>query len=97
MQGATSTSSRQASQHACIFVSLLSHSAQPVHAAGQRDCPFGDAVLAFNDCTVASETCEELFTPAAQNIALALAGVDIITNGSGSHHQVCFCSQLAAL
>ena len=55
---------------------------------GQRDCPFGDAVLAFGDCTVASETCEELFTPAAQNIHLALAGVDIVTNGSGSHHQV---------
>ena len=45
-------------------------------------------MLAFGDCTVASETCEELFTPAAQNIHLALAGVDIITNGSGSHHQV---------
>ena len=56
---------------------------------GQSDCPIGDAVLVFNDCVLASETCEELFTPAAQNIGLALAGVEVITNGSGSHHQVC--------
>ena len=67
----------------CRPVLLLTH-----HLPGQRACPFGDAVLAFGDCTVASETCEELFTPAAQNIHLALAGVDIVTNGSGSHHQV---------
>ncbi|KAK9793458.1 hypothetical protein WJX73_010827 [Symbiochloris irregularis] len=55
---------------------------------GQRQCPFGDGVLAFRDCLLASETCEELFTPAAQNIGLALAGVEIVTNGSGSHHQL---------
>ncbi len=35
-----------------------------------------------------AETCEELFTPEAPHIQLALAGVEIITNGSGSHHQL---------
>ncbi len=55
---------------------------------GQRTCPFGDAALALNDAVLAPETCEELFTPAAPHITLALSGVEIITNGSGSHHQV---------
>lgn len=55
---------------------------------GQRSCPMGDAALALNDAVLAAETCEELFTPAAPHIALALSGVEIITNGSGSHHQV---------
>ena len=55
---------------------------------GQRTCPLGDAALALNDAVLAAETCEELFTPAAPHIALALSGVEIITNGSGSHHQV---------
>eukprot|EP00967_Tisochrysis_lutea_P131387 scaffold228325_cov26-Tisochrysis_lutea.AAC.1 len=36
----------------------------------------------------AAETCEELFTPQAPHINLALAGVEIISNGSGSHHQL---------
>ena len=37
---------------------------------------------------LAAETCEELFTPQAPHIGLALAGVEIISNGSGSHHQL---------
>eukprot|EP00897_Mesotaenium_endlicherianum_P003817 jgi/Mesen1/3463/ME000194S02601 len=55
---------------------------------GQHSVPFGDACLAFNDTTLASETCEELFTPAAPHIQLALNGVEIVANGSGSHHQL---------
>jgi NAD+ synthase (glutamine-hydrolysing) len=55
---------------------------------GQTTCPIGDAYIQFTDATLASETCEELFTPAAPHIDLALAGVEIITNGSGSHHQL---------
>ena len=50
--------------------------------------PFGDAVLRFEDTMVASETCEELFTPDAPHIRLALSGVEIFTNGSGSHHEL---------
>lgn len=57
-------------------------------ATGQKSCPIGDGYLQFVDATLAAETCEELFTPAAPHIDLALAGVQIITNGSGSHHQL---------
>lgn len=49
---------------------------------------FGDAVLQFLDTIVASETCEELFTPDAPHIRLALSGAEMFTNGSGSHHQL---------
>lgn len=48
----------------------------------------GDLVLSLRDATIACETCEELFTPLAPHIASALNGVDIISNGSGSHHQL---------
>jgi NAD+ synthase (glutamine-hydrolysing) len=55
----------------------------------QTAAPFGIAILKTIDgVTIASETCEELFTPLSPNIALALSGVDIISNGSGSHHQL---------
>lgn len=50
-------------------------------------CPIGQAIVEFNDgVTVGCETCEELWTPHATNIDLCLEGVDIIGNGSGSHH-----------
>jgi len=55
---------------------------------GQLSVPFGDAALQFSDGSLGSETCEELFTPAAPHIDLALNGVEIISNGSGSHHQL---------
>jgi NAD+ synthase (glutamine-hydrolysing) len=40
------------------------------------------------DCSVGCETCEELFTPDSPNINLALNGVEIVGNGSGSHHEL---------
>lgn len=50
-------------------------------------CPIGPAILECSDgVTLACETCEELWTPSASNITLGLEGVDIIGNGSGSHH-----------
>jgi len=55
---------------------------------GQLYVPFGDAALEFLDASLASETCEELFTPAAPHIQLALSGVEVFSNGSGSHHQL---------
>ena len=55
---------------------------------GQQMCPIGDAALIFNDTSIASETCEELFTPNAPHIRSCLAGVEVISNGSGSHHQL---------
>lgn len=57
-------------------------------ATGQLYVPFGDATLEFLDASLASETCEELFTPSAPHIQLALSGVEVISNGSGSHHQL---------
>jgi NAD+ synthase (glutamine-hydrolysing) len=55
---------------------------------GQNTVPFGLAVIEFNDAVVATETCEELFTPDSPHIELALNGVEIILNGSGSHHSL---------
>ncbi|EFJ27546.1 hypothetical protein SELMODRAFT_95570 [Selaginella moellendorffii] len=54
----------------------------------QRTVPFGDAYLSFQDTDLASECCEELFTPKQASSGLALHGVQIISNGSGSHHQL---------
>ena len=51
-------------------------------------CPLGFAAIATADTVVGSETCEELFTPHSPHIPLALDGVEIISNGSGSHHQL---------
>mmetsp|Transcript_755 Transcript_755/g.1505 ORF Transcript_755/g.1505 Transcript_755/m.1505 type:complete len:698 (-) Transcript_755:116-2209(-) len=55
---------------------------------GQRSVPFGVMILNLDDCTVTSETCEELFTPNSPHILLGLNGAEIIANGSGSHHQL---------
>ena len=57
-------------------------------ATGQDSVPFGFAAVQAVDTSIASEMCEELWTPKAPHIALALDGVEIITNGSGSHHQL---------
>jgi len=54
----------------------------------QRDVPFGAAALAMADTVIGAETCEELFTPQAPHISMSLDGVEIIANGSGSHHQL---------
>mmetsp|Transcript_10444 Transcript_10444/g.33049 ORF Transcript_10444/g.33049 Transcript_10444/m.33049 type:complete len:337 (-) Transcript_10444:1574-2584(-) len=55
---------------------------------GQRTVPIGIFAVAALDTALAFETCEELFTPLAPHIALSLDGVEIIANGSGSHHQL---------
>lgn len=55
---------------------------------GQESCPFGIAIVQCRDGTIATETCEELFTARSPHIALGLDGAEIITNGSGSHHQL---------
>jgi NAD+ synthase (glutamine-hydrolysing) len=50
--------------------------------------PIGPGMIQCLDTVVASETCEELFTPNSPHITLALNGAEIITNGSGSHHNL---------
>lgn len=54
----------------------------------QTTVPFGVAIIDLNDTSIASEVCEELWTPKSPHILLMLAGAEIITNGSGSHHQL---------
>ncbi|KAG7819318.1 hypothetical protein KL928_001992 [Ogataea angusta] len=49
---------------------------------------FGDAVISTLDTCMGAETCEELFTPQAPHISMALDGIEIITNSSGSHHEL---------
>lgn len=55
---------------------------------GQKIVPFGDAVINTLDTCLGSETCEELFTAQSPHIAMSLDGVEIITNSSGSHHEL---------
>ena len=55
---------------------------------GQRTVPIGIAAIALGDTLVASETCEELFAPMSPHIHFGNAGVEIIGNGSGSHHEL---------
>jgi len=55
---------------------------------GQQKVPIGIAAIATGDTLLASETCEELFVPMSPHIRFGNAGVEIITNGSGSHHEL---------
>jgi NAD+ synthase (glutamine-hydrolysing) len=56
--------------------------------AGQRTTVIGDAVIETRDARLATELCEELFTPEARHVPLGLDGVDIVANASGSHHEL---------
>ena len=55
---------------------------------GQRQVPIGIAAIATADTLLAAETCEELFVPMSPHIHFGNAGVEIIGNGSGSHHEL---------
>ena len=55
---------------------------------GQVTVPFGDGVISTLDTCVGTEICEELFSVNGPHITMALDGVEIITNGSASHHQL---------
>lgn len=55
---------------------------------GQTTVPIGDALLSTFDTCIGAETCEELFTPSNPGIGMGLAGVEIFTNSSGSHHEL---------
>ena len=54
----------------------------------QTTVPIGDAVISTTDTCLGSEVCEELWTPDSHHIAMGLDGVEIFTNGSGSHHEL---------
>jgi len=69
--------------------SCVSHLLPPDLFPDQREAPFGSQFIQFGDgVTLGCESCEELWTPQASHIEMALNGVDIITNGSGSHHEL---------
>jgi len=54
----------------------------------QSAVPFGEACIATLDTVLAAEMCEELFAPDSPHTSYALSGVEIFSNGSGSHHQL---------
>lgn len=58
------------------------------HVTDQVSVDFGDAVISTLDTVIGAETCEELFTPNSPHIGMSLDGVEIITNSSGSHHEL---------
>eukprot|EP01032_Pedospumella_encystans_P011815 gene11815-13711_t len=53
---------------------------------GQASVPIGVGIIATEETTIASEICEELWTARSPHINYYLSGVEIISNGSGSHH-----------
>lgn len=56
---------------------------------GQSTAPFGlHHIISCEGVTLGCESCEELWTPNSSHIDLALRGVEIIGNGSGSHHEL---------
>ncbi|KAI4177395.1 MAG: hypothetical protein LQ343_000375 [Gyalolechia ehrenbergii] len=55
---------------------------------GATHVMFGEAVISTPDTCIGAETCEELFTPDAPHIHMALDGVEIFTNSSGSHFEL---------
>ena len=48
----------------------------------------GNAVVKCRDTQIASEICEELWVPENPHVEYCLDGVEIISNGSGSHHEL---------
>ncbi|KUJ17506.1 glutamine-dependent NAD(+) synthetase-like protein [Mollisia scopiformis] len=56
--------------------------------AGQRKCRIGDALIQTRDTCLGTETCEELFTPRSPGSGAGLDGCEIISNSSGSHHEL---------
>ena len=55
---------------------------------GKSQVPIGIAAIATGDTLLSAETCEELFVPMSPHIQFGNAGVEIIGNGSGSHHEL---------
>ena len=59
------------------------------HKFNQKTAPFGIMpIQCSNGTTIGCESCEELWTPQSEHIRLSLSGVEIIGNGSGSHHEL---------
>ncbi|KAL1588494.1 hypothetical protein WHR41_02874 [Cladosporium halotolerans] len=57
-------------------------------AAKQKRCRIGEVAFEALDGSFASETCEELWTPNSPHSLYSLAGIEIVMNSSGSHHEL---------
>mgnify|MGYP000848368810 CR=1 FL=1 len=55
---------------------------------GQKTAKFGVAIVKCNDTEIATEICEELWVPKNMHVELCLDGAEIISNSSGSHHEL---------
>jgi predicted amidohydrolase len=70
---------------------IMATAVAPVHVAPAHVCNwwrFRAGYIRLLDTAIGVETCEELFTPDSPHIQLSLNGVEIIGNGSGSHHEL---------
>jgi len=54
----------------------------------QHKTRIGEVAFEARDGSFASETCEELWTPNSPHALYSLAGIEIILNSSGSHHEI---------
>ena len=54
----------------------------------QMTCKMGVAIVSCNDTEIATEVCEELWVPRNIHVDLCLDGAEIISNSSGSHHEL---------
>nr|POE63560.1 putative glutamine-dependent nad(+) synthetase [Quercus suber] len=54
----------------------------------QTRCRIGEVAFEAIDGSFASETCEELWTPNSPHSLYSLAGIEIVLNSSGSHHEL---------
>ncbi|KAK5123869.1 hypothetical protein LTR85_002065 [Meristemomyces frigidus] len=54
----------------------------------QEQCRIGEVAFQAKDGSFVSETCEELWTPNSPHIQYTLAGIEIVLNSSGSHHEL---------
>jgi NAD+ synthase (glutamine-hydrolysing) len=64
---------------------------------GTQKCPIGDAVISTLDTCFGVESCEEIWTPKSPHTDMSLNGVEIISNSSGSHHNLRKLDQRIAL
>ena len=55
---------------------------------GQTEVPIGVGIIQTAETKISAEICEELWVSHSPHVDLALSGVEIFSNGSGSHHQL---------
>jgi NAD+ synthase (glutamine-hydrolysing) len=55
---------------------------------GQETTPIGNAIIQCRDSAIACEICEEIWAPKNLHVDYGLDGVEIISNASGSHHEL---------